>query len=170
MNTKTTVTMPNDRELVVTRRFSASAKNVFAAYTRPELVKRWLNGPDGWSLEVCEIDLRVGGRFRYEWRSPEGETMGMGGEYREIAAPARLVTTELYDADWTGGETLVTTHFREDGDGTAVATTIRYSSREARDRALETGMTDGMEATYRALDEALGAPTAERSDLRGGTV
>ena len=160
MSAKTIVTMPSDREVTVTRRFSATAENVFAAYTKPELVTRWLSGPEGWRLAVCDIDLRVGGRFRYEWRHTSGEGMGMGGEYREIEQSVRLITTELFDADWTGGETVVTTLFRREVDGTVVTMTILYSSREARDGALATGMADGMEASYRALDEALGGGTA----------
>jgi uncharacterized protein YndB with AHSA1/START domain len=132
---------------------------LFAAYTKPELVKRWLNGPNGWRLKVCDIDLRVGGTFRYEWENSAGDVMGMGGEFIEIRAPVRLVTTEKYDADWTGGETRVTTVFQEDDDGTTVTTTIRYSSPEARDGALATGMTGGMEGSYLALEEALRAET-----------
>ena len=155
MTHETTVTMPSDREIAIERRVSASVESVFVAYTDPELVKRWLGGPEGWSLDVCEIDLRVGGRFRYEWRHANGEEMGMDGEYRAIEEPTKLVTTELFDADWTEGETLVTTHFREDERGTTISTTIRYSSKAARDGALETGMTEGMEASFQALERTL---------------
>lgn len=156
MSAKTIVTTPSDREVAVTRRFSAAAESVFAAYTRPELVKRWLAGPEGWSLVVCDIDLRVGGLFRYEWRHTSGEEMGMSGEYRTVEEPVRLVTTELYDADWTGGETVVTTLFLQEVDGTLVTTTILYSSKKARDGALSTGMADGLEASFRVLDEVVG--------------
>ena len=152
MNRNVQLHMPSDREVLMIRHFSASAKNLFRAYTDPDILKRWMNGPEGWSLEVCEIDLRVGGRFRYEWRAARGEIMGMGGEYREIVEPLRLVTTEIYDEDWTGGETLVTTTFRDENDGAVLTTTILYSSMEARDAALRTGMKEGMEDSFQDLD------------------
>jgi uncharacterized protein YndB with AHSA1/START domain len=107
------VSTPGDREVVVTRVFDAPRELVFDAFTKPELVKRWLLGPPGISMPVCDIDLRVGGRFRYVWRLPNGNDMGMGGVFREIVRPERLVHTELFDEDWTGGETLTTTTFAE---------------------------------------------------------
>lgn len=167
MSTRTVVTTPSEREVMVTRRFAASVESLFAAYTRPELVKRWLNGPTGWALEVCDIDLRVGGQFRYEWHHTDGETMGMRGEYKEIVVPSRLVTTELFDEDWTGGETTVTTTFREEGDGATVRTRILYSSREARDGALQTDMADGMEASFSTLERALRAATNSAAKTPG---
>src|SRR5712671_4166706 len=101
-----TVTAPTDREIVMTRVFSAPRKLVFDAWTKPELVKRWLLGPPGWTMPVCEIDLRVGGKYRFEWRGQDGTVMGMGGVYREIVIPERIINTQLFDEDWTGGETL----------------------------------------------------------------
>ena len=107
------VTTPSDREVRVTRRFDAPRRLLFQALTTPELLKRWMLGPDGWALAVCTIDLRVGGAFRYVWRKPNGREMGMGGVYRAIEPPARIVHTELFDDDWTGGETEVTTTLAE---------------------------------------------------------
>ena len=148
-----TVTTPSDREVEITRVFDAPRKMVFDAFTKPELVKRWLLGPPGWSMPVCEIDLKVGGRFRYEWRNQDGRGMGMGGVFRELAAPGRIVHTELFDEDWTGGETKVTTTFTEKAGKTTVAMTVLYASREARDGAMGSGMTRGMEDSYARLDE-----------------
>lgn len=152
---KLTVTTPSDLEISMTRRFDAPAQRVWDAFTRPELMKRWLYGPEKWSLEVCELDLRPGGRLRYEWKGPEGEKMGLRGEFREVDPPRRMVHTELFDEDWTGGETVVTTTFEEDGDGTVVTMNVRYGSKEARDGALESPMAEGMEMGYARLEAIL---------------
>ena len=149
------VTTPTEREIVLTRAFDAPRRLVFDALTEPELLKRWLLGPPGWSLEVCEIDLRVGGAFRYVWRNADGTDMGMGGIYREIVPPDRIVHTELYDEDWTGGETLVTTVLTEQDGRTILTTTVRYASGEARDAALRSGMEEGLGASYGRLAELL---------------
>ena len=116
-----------------------------------ELVKRWLLGPPGWSFEVCDIDFRVGGAYRYVWRSSDESKMGMGGVYREISKPERIVDTQLFDEDWTGGETVGTIEFSEHGGITTVTTTILYSSTEARDAAVRTGMAQGMGASFDRL-------------------
>lgn len=149
------VTTPTDREIIVTRTFDAPRRLVFDCMTKPELVRRWLPGPPGWAMPVCEIDLRVGGRYRCVWRETSGKEMGMGGIYREIVRPERIVTAELFDEDWTGGETLVTTVLTEEGGTTTLTTTILYSSKEARDAALGTGMTEGMRASYNLLEELI---------------
>lgn len=157
------VTTPTDREIVVTRTFDAPREFVFDAFTSPELVKRWLTGPPGWSLAVCDIDLRVGGVYRYVWRGPDGASMGMGGTYREIVRPERLVTTELFDEDWTGGETLGTIVLAEQGGQTTLTQTILYSSQAARDGALQTPMAEGMAYGYDRLAELLAS-----MPVRGG--
>ena len=152
--------MPNPLEIavsgeldaVVTRTFDAPRQLLWDCHTKPDLMKRWLYGPDGWSLPECEIDLRVGGRYRYLWRHRDGREMAMGGVFREIVAPARIVHTELFDEDWTGGETTVTTTFTERAGRTTLHMIIHYSSAAARDAALATPMADGMEAGYRRLD------------------
>ncbi|HKB03916.1 MAG TPA: SRPBCC family protein [Gemmataceae bacterium] len=147
------VTTPTDREVVITRVFDAPRALIFDCHTKPELVRRWLLGPPGWTMPVCEIDLRVGGRYRYVWRHADGREMGMGGVMREIVVPERLVQTELFDEDWTGGETVATLVLTEKVGRTTLTNTVVYSTREARDGALRTGMTDGMEAGYARLDE-----------------
>jgi uncharacterized protein YndB with AHSA1/START domain len=149
------VTAHSEREIVMTRVFDAPRILVFEAYTKPELLKRWLFGPDGWSFAVCEIDLKVGGKYRYVWRHSDGREMGMGGVYREIVPPERLVCTELFDEDWTGGEALGTIVFTEKDGKTTLTQTMRYASREARDNVLKSGMEQGMAAGFDRLDALL---------------
>lgn len=155
------VSLPSDHEVSVARGFKAPRGLVYEAYTRPELMKRWLRGPPGWTMPVCEMDVRVGGEFRWRWRSDEdGSEFGFHGEFVEVDAPEKLRHTEIFDPgdtgwDMGGGEAMVTLRF-EEGDGvTTVTTLIEYGSKEARDAALSTGMTDGMEMSYQQLDELL---------------
>ena len=149
------VTTPSDREILMTRAFDAPRELIWEAFTKPELVKRWLLGPPGWTMPVCEIDLRVGGAYRFVWRKEDGVEMGMGGVHREIAQPELIVRTELFDQDWTGGETVSTVIFSEHRGRTTVDTTVLYASKEARDGALASGMKDGMAAGYDRLEELL---------------
>jgi uncharacterized protein YndB with AHSA1/START domain len=150
-----TVATPTDREVVITRVVDAPRGMVFDAHTKPDLVRRWLLGPPGWTMPVCEIDLRVGGKYRYVWKHPDGQAMGMGGTFTEVVRPSRIAATQLFDEDWTGGETLVITEIVEQSGKSTITTTVRYASREARDAALQTGMTTGMEAGYERLEELL---------------
>jgi uncharacterized protein YndB with AHSA1/START domain len=149
------VTTPSDREIMLRRAFDAPRSLVFDCYTKPELLKRWLTGPDGWSLAVCDNDLRVGGAFRWVWRGPDGREMGMGGVHREIVRPERIVRTELFDKDWTGGETVGTLVLTEQDGRTTVTTTVLYSSPGARDGALKSGMTQGVAASNDRLEALL---------------
>ncbi len=151
------VTTPSDRELVMMRMFDAPRGMVFDALTQPDLVRRWLLGPPGWTMPVCEIDLRVGGQYRYVWQNADDRKMGMGGTFKEIVRPSRIVATEAYEDYWTGGETLVTTELVETHNQTTLSTTVRYASREARDAALKMGATKGLEASYHRLEELLKA-------------
>jgi uncharacterized protein YndB with AHSA1/START domain len=153
--TKTlTVASVGEREIVITRALAAPPRLVFKAWTTPELLRQWL-GPRTWEMVECEIDLREGGAWRYLMRGPDGVEMGIHGAYREVMAPVRLVTTESYDDNWTGGETLVTTVFSERRGGTVVTTTVRYASAEARDAVLASGMERGIAEGYDRLDEVL---------------
>jgi uncharacterized protein YndB with AHSA1/START domain len=146
---------PTDREIVITRVFDAPREMVFDAHTKPELLKRWLTGPPGWSFAVCEVDLRVGGAYRYVWRGPSGQDMGMGGIHREIVRPERLVTTQLFDEDWTGGEVVGTLVLAEREGRTTLTNTLVYSSRETRDAVLKTPMDKGMGYGYDQLEDLL---------------
>jgi uncharacterized protein YndB with AHSA1/START domain len=152
---KLTVATQGDREVVFTRAFAAPREMVFDCMTKPDRVKRWLLGPPGWTMPVCEIDLRVGGKFRYVWRNQDGRDMGMAGVYREIAAPERIVHNEVFDDNWTGGETTVTSTLTETGGRTTLTTSVIYADDKARQGALVSGMTDGMEMGYARLDALL---------------
>jgi uncharacterized protein YndB with AHSA1/START domain len=145
-----------DREIVMTRVFDAPRKLVFDAFTKPELLKQWLLGPPGWSMPVCEIDLRIGGRYRYVWRrDTDGTEMGCGGLYREIVPPERLVHTEQFDNPWYPGESLITTVLDEQRGKTTLTATMLYESRDARDGILKSGMESGVAASYDRLAELL---------------
>ncbi len=149
------LTTPTDREISMTRVFDAPRRLVFDAFTKPELVKRWLLGPPGWTMPVCEIDLRVGGAYRYVWRHADGKEMGMGGIYREIVPQERLVCTELFDEAWYPGEALVTTILAEQGGRTTLTSTMLYVWQETRDAVLKSGMERGVAASYDRLEELL---------------
>ena len=150
------LTTRGDREIVITRAFDAPRKLVFDAFTKPELVKQWLLGPDGWSMPVCEIDLKVGGKYRYVWRrDKDGTEMGMGGVYREIVAPERIVATEKFDQSWYPGEAVGTFVLIEQAGKTTLTETILYESREARDGVLKSGMDKGIVASYDRLAKLL---------------
>jgi uncharacterized protein YndB with AHSA1/START domain len=153
------VSTPSDREVEMTRIFDAPRNLVFDAWTKPELLKRWM-GPDGWSLPVCEIDLRAGGALRFMWRHLDGRTLNLSGVYREIVAPERIVHTELFEEFSMGGETLVTTLLSERFGRTTVVQTIVYASAEARDGALGSGMTRGVAASMDRLADLLAETTA----------
>jgi uncharacterized protein YndB with AHSA1/START domain len=145
-----------DREIVVIRAFDAPRSLVFDAYTKPELVRRWLLGPDGWSMPVCEIDLRAGGKYRHVWKNDEtGHEMGMGGVYREIVPQERIVATEKFDEAWYPGEAVGTIVLTERAGKTTLTQTILYDSRETRDAVLKSPMQSGLAASYDRLENFL---------------
>jgi len=146
------ITTPTDREIVMTRVFDAPRRLVFEAWTKPELLRRWLGVMPGWSRDVCEIDLRVGGRYRHVWSGPEGVSMGMGGVYLEISPPDRIVATEKYDEAWYEGEAQTTMTLVEDPAGrTTLTLTVCYASRDVRDAVLKSGMEEGVSAGFELL-------------------
>lgn len=157
------VTTPTEREIALTRVFDAPRNLVFEAYTKPELVKRWLGVHDGWSWAVCEIDLRVGGAYRYVWRGPDGAEMGMGGVYREVVAPERIVATEKFDQSWYPGEAVSTVSMVEQGGKTTLTLTVRYESREARDAVLKSPMEQGVAAGFDKLADLLASTLARKT-------
>ena len=146
------VTTPSDHEIAITRAFSASRQQLFDVFTKPELVRRWLLGPDGWTMPVCEIDLRVGGRYRYVWRKEGAPDMGISGTFLDIDTPRRIVNTEQFDHAWYPGEATNTTTFTQTGATTTVTITVRYQSKEARDTASRSGMEHGMRAGFDRLE------------------
>jgi uncharacterized protein YndB with AHSA1/START domain len=147
---------PSAREIAWTRVFDAPRRLVFDALTRPELLKRWLGVRSGWSMPVCEIDLRVGGTLRYVWRKDSnGMEMGMRSVYREIVPLERIVNTETFDDPWFPGEALDTTVLVEHDGKTTLTTTVLYESQEIRDGVLQSGMERGLAEGYDVLAELL---------------
>lgn len=149
-----------DTELVISRTFDAPVEMVFDAHTKPELVRQWLLGPDGWTMPVCEIDLSVGGKYRYVWKKEKtGDEMGMGGEFMEVAVPSKYVATEKFDQSWYPGGAISTTTFEDKNGKTAFQNVMKYESREAREQVLASPMDEGLAAGYDRL-EALIAKSA----------
>lgn len=149
---------PSDTEVLVKRSFDAPAALVWRAYTEPELVRRWLLGPPGWSMPECEMDVRVGGLYRWRWRSDEGQEFGFNGEFLEVALHSKIVHTQHYDPgdlnESMGSEpAIVAVTFDEASGVTSVTTSIKFASKEDRDAAFSTGMTGGMEMSYKLLDQ-----------------
>jgi uncharacterized protein YndB with AHSA1/START domain len=157
------VTTPTDREIVMRRVFDAPRALVFDALTRPELLRRWFDGPPGWTLSVCEFEARVGGAYRYVWRGADGSEMGMGGVLREITPPERIVSSEIFDQAWYPGEAVGTIVLTEEGERTTLTMTMRYDSREARDMVLQSPMESGVESGYDKLAEFLASMAAGRT-------
>jgi uncharacterized protein YndB with AHSA1/START domain len=159
------IATPSALEIRMLRSFDAPRALVFEAFTRPELLRRWMFGPDGWSFESCEVDLRPGGRYRYVWlRERDGKRMGAGGTFREVVAAVRIISTERFDDAWYPGEALNTLEFSARSPGvTLVTQTLRYESQAARDAALSSGMERGIDAGYARLDAifSASAPTGE---------
>lgn len=155
------VTSTPGSEVLVRRRFDAPVELVWRAYTEPGQLRRWMLGPPGWSMPVCDMDVRVGGAFRWRWRSDEdGKEFGFHGEFQEVAPHSRLVHTEYYDAgdvgDSMGQEPALVRVMLDEAEGaTIVTTSIKFASEKDRDMALSTGMTDGMEMSYQQLDGLL---------------
>ncbi len=157
------VTTPTDREIVLTRVFDAPRQMVFDAFTKPELLKRWF-GPRGWSLVVCEVDLKVGGTFRFVLRGPGGKEMGMRGVYREITPPERSVHMESFD-DYPG-ESQVTAVMVEQQGKTTLTATVLYPSKEVRDIVIKSGMEHGAAESYDKLAELLASTEARSMEAR----
>jgi len=157
---KLQITTPSDREIAMTRLFDAPRGLVFDAWTKPELLKRWLGVFGGWTFAVCEVDLKVGGAYRYVWRGKNGQEMGMGGVFREIVKPERIVCTEKFDESWYDGDATDTTVFVEKGGRTTVTTTVRYASKEVRDGVLKSPMEGGVSKSYDKLAEVLASRLA----------
>jgi len=154
-NTETLqVATPSDREIAMTRVFDAPRRLVFDAWTKPELLRRWLGVRAGWTMVVCEVDLKVGGAYRYVWRGPGGD-MGMGGVFREIVRPERIVSTEVFDDPWYEGEAVDTLVMVERDGKTTVTTTVRYASQQVRDAVIASGMSTGVAQSYDVLSELL---------------
>lgn len=161
------VTLPSDREVRVTRQFNAPRQLVYDAHTKPELLQKWLQGYHGWDMPICEMDVRVGGKYRWQWKNREdGKTFGFFGDFTEVDAPERLAHNQYFDPGELGtsmpvGDPCEISLDISDQSGVAtLVCTMRFASKEARDGAIATGMTDGMEHNYKNLDEILKAKAA----------
>lgn len=148
-----TVTLPSDTEILITRQFDAPAALVFKATTTPELVKRW------WGFEssewlVCEIDLRVGGSWRYVTREANGYEVGFHGEYREITAPTRIVATEVFEGFPDAGALNTMTLVEKDGV-TTMTTLVKHTVKEHRDAHINSGMEGGMQVSFNRLEDVV---------------
>ena len=137
----------------MTRVVDAPRSQVFEAWTSPEHPPHWMLGPEGWTMPVCEIDLRPGGAWHFVWRRSDGTEMEMRGVYQEIAPPERLVNTESWGGDWP--DTLNTLLLSEEDGKTTIQCTVLYPSKKGRDAALETGMKEGAAKSFDRLAEYL---------------
>ena len=147
------ISTPSEREVTLTRTFDAPRDLVFQALTQPSLLKRWY-GPAGWSLVVCDIDLKVGGAWHFIVSRPDGKRIGQLGVYQEIIQPTRIVNTERWE-DWDAGECLVTTVLTEVDGKTTFQSTILFPSQEVRDVVVKAGLEHGAAESYTKLDDLL---------------
>jgi uncharacterized protein YndB with AHSA1/START domain len=157
--TEVVLSTPSPTTIVLMRSFAARRETVFDAWTKPELLRRWF-GADGWVLDTCEIDLRVGGKWRFVSRGPGGELMGHGGVYLAVEPPVLLRQTECYDDQWFPGEAVEDLEFAEAPGGaqgtiTTVTITMEFPSQEVRDAVVSSPMREGMGQSFERLDAAL---------------
>lgn len=159
LNPTAQVLLPSDTEIRVVRDFRAPRALVWRAHVETQLFQRWIGGYPGWTMPVCEMDVRAGGKYRWRWRHDENnQEFGFFGEFSDVEAPSLMVQIEHFDPGTMGGAmddsqpTINRTTFTENGGVTTLVTLITYASKEARDAALSTGMTDGMETSYARLD------------------
>jgi uncharacterized protein YndB with AHSA1/START domain len=150
------LTTPSDCEVVVTREFEAPRELVWSTVFKPELLKRWMTGPPGFAMTVCEDDTRTGGTYRRVWSGPNGMSMSMYGVYKEIVEPELCVRTQSFEPG--GGEQLATLVFTELDERTTVTITFLFDSKESREKAVASGMEQGMAAGYMRLDGVLSQP------------
>ncbi len=152
------VTLPSDREVRVVRSFNAPRQLVWDAHTKPELVPKW-QGYDGWDMPVCDMDIRVGGTYKWQWRNlADGKRFGFFGTFTEVDHLSKIVHEQYYDpgemdfAMPVGDPCIVSLELTEQNGVTTLVCTLKFASKEARDGAVSTGMTDGMEHSYTRLD------------------
>lgn len=155
MNGTFNIRAQGDREIVMSREFDAPRELVWDAWTKPELLKRWLGVRGGWTFPVCEVDLVVGGKYRWVWRAPDGTEMGVSGEYLEVSPPERFVATEEFDDAWYEGDCVNTIELSERDGKTTVTTIMRLDSAAIRDGVLAGPMAGGVAESYDMLAEVL---------------
>ncbi len=149
---KMTLKAEGDRHVVVIRRFAASPEAVYRAHTEPSLVQQWLLGPDGWTMPVCRIEARPGGKIRYEWANGKGRGFSLTGEYVALEPFHRIMHVERMHLPETTPDNRVETLFEPDGDGCLMTIRMTLPDAETRDGMLATGMERGMEDSYVRLE------------------
>ena len=154
--TKMTLKTEGETHVVVTRRFAAPPASVYRAHTDPELIQKWLLGPDGWTMPVCISEARPGGRIHYEWSNGKGRGFSLTGEYVSLEPYSRIVHVERMHLPDPTPDNHIDTRFEADGSGTLM--TLRMTLPDAKTRAamLESGMESGMERSYARLEEMAG--------------
>jgi uncharacterized protein YndB with AHSA1/START domain len=149
---KMTLNTEGDKHIVVTRRFAAPPEAVYRAHTEPELIKKWLLGPEGWTMPVCISQPRPGGKIRYEWANAKGGGFYLTGEYVELGPFGRIVHVERMHLPDATPDNHVETRFDPDGSGTLMTLRMTLPNAETRAAMLKTGMERGMEASYVRLE------------------
>ena len=144
------ITSSGENKIVVSRHFSAPRNMVFDALTQPDLLKGWYSGPEGWSLDVCEVDARVGGSYQWLWRNKAGQEMSASGLFIEVIRPVKLMQT-------VDGVAEVTTNLEDINNETKLGVILIYESRADRDAILTPNWIAGQTAAYDRLEEMLGS-------------
>ena len=152
---KLTLKTEGDTHVVVTRRFAAPPKSVYRAHTEPQLLQKWLLGPDGWSMPVCISEAKPGGQIRYEWSDGKGAGFHLTGEYVELEPYSRIVHVERMHLPDPTPDNHVETRFEADGAGTLMTMRMTLPDKQTREAMLATGMDQGMEASYARMEEML---------------
>jgi Uncharacterized conserved protein len=156
--TPLSLTTPTDTQIVIARGFVAPPHLVYACYTQPSLIRRWLTGPDGWTMPVCTYDARAGGRYRFEWIGPGGDgTLALTGDIARIDATRYIDASELFDDGVMGPAYRSELRFALEERGTLVTNVLTYASLAHRDMVASTGMAEGMEMSFQNLDRLLAA-------------
>lgn len=146
------VTLPSDTQILITREFNAPKHLLYQAYTTPELIKRWWSAKRG-AVTVADVDLRVGGGWRFVMVTEDNFEVGFHGEYRELVPNERIVSTEVYEG-MPDGESLNTMTFTESNGRTLMTTLVQHASQEHRDAHINSGMEAGMQDAFDLLEEA----------------
>ena len=149
---KMTLKTEGDTHVVVTRRFAAPPEAVYRAHTDPALIQKWMLGPEGWTMPVCQLDPRPGGKARYEWTNGKGQGFYLTGELIELDPPRRIVHVERMHLPDPTPDNYVETTFAPDGEGTLMTMRMTLPDAKTREMMLATGMESGMEASYVRLE------------------
>src|SRR6201987_2052616 len=160
---KLTLKTEGDTHVIVTRHFAAPPEAVYRAHTDPKIVQQWMLGPEGWTMPVCQSDLRPGGRIRYEWKHPNKGGFYLTGEFVELTPFSKIVHIERMHLPDPTPDNHVETTFEPDGSGTLMTMRMTLPDAKTREAMLGTGMESGMEASYVRLEELIAAEAAKNA-------